>query len=50
VLFISVPTVKSHVTAILGKLGLRSRTAAAGYAHAQGLIPHLPVSGTSLNP
>jgi DNA-binding NarL/FixJ family response regulator len=37
-LFIGVPTVKSHLTAILGKLGLPSRSAATAYAHTHGLL------------
>jgi DNA-binding CsgD family transcriptional regulator len=37
-LFISVPTVKRHLTNILGKLGLPSRSAATAYAHTHGLI------------
>jgi DNA-binding CsgD family transcriptional regulator len=37
-LFISVPTVKSHLTSILGKLGLPSRSAATAYAHTHGLL------------
>jgi non-specific serine/threonine protein kinase len=37
-LFISVPTVKSHLTAVLGKLGLPSRSAATAYAHTHGLL------------
>ena len=37
-LFISVPTVKRHLTNILGKLGLPSRSALNTYAHAQGLV------------
>jgi DNA-binding NarL/FixJ family response regulator len=32
-LFVSVGTVKVHVTRILGKLGVRSRSAATDYAH-----------------
>lgn len=36
-LFISTPTVKAHVTNILAKLALDSRTAAASYAHRHGL-------------
>jgi predicted ATPase/DNA-binding CsgD family transcriptional regulator len=37
-LFISVPTVKSHLTSILGKLDVPSRSAATAYAHAHGLL------------
>jgi non-specific serine/threonine protein kinase len=37
-LFISVPTVKRHLTNILGKLGLPSRSAATAYAHTHGLV------------
>lgn len=37
-LFISVPTVKRHVTNILGKLGLPSRSALNTYAHTHGLV------------
>ena len=37
-LFISVPTVKRHLTNLLGKLGLPSRSAAAAYAHRHHLI------------
>ena len=36
-LFISVPTVKRHLTTIFGKLGVASREAAADYAHARNL-------------
>jgi DNA-binding CsgD family transcriptional regulator len=36
-LFISLPTVKRHLTTILGKLGLPSRSAATAYAHTHGL-------------
>jgi ATP/maltotriose-dependent transcriptional regulator MalT len=36
-LFISVPTVKRHLTSILAKLGLPSRPAAVAYAHTHGL-------------
>jgi non-specific serine/threonine protein kinase len=36
-LFVSVPTVKRHLTTILGKLGLPSRSAATAYAHTHGL-------------
>ena len=38
VLFISVPTVKSHLTNLLGKLGLPSRSAATAYAHTHGVL------------
>ncbi|MBW3634088.1 MAG: tetratricopeptide repeat protein, partial [Chloroflexi bacterium] len=37
-LFISVPTVKSHLTNVLGKLRLPSRSAATAYAHTHGLL------------
>ena len=37
-LFISVPTVKRHLTNILGKLELPSRSALNTYAHTHGLI------------
>jgi predicted ATPase/DNA-binding CsgD family transcriptional regulator len=37
-LTISVPTVKSHVTNILGKLDLSSRSAATAFAHREGLV------------
>jgi DNA-binding NarL/FixJ family response regulator len=36
-LFVSVGTVKVHVTHILAKLGVKSRSAAAGYAHRHDL-------------
>jgi DNA-binding CsgD family transcriptional regulator len=36
-LFISVPTVKRHLSTILGKLGVPSRTEASTYARAHGL-------------
>lgn len=36
-LFISVPTVKRHLTNIFGKLGLPSRSALTAYAHTHGL-------------
>jgi predicted ATPase/DNA-binding CsgD family transcriptional regulator len=38
VLFISVPTVKRHLTNVLGKLGLPSRSALNTYAHTHGLV------------
>jgi len=38
VLFISVPTVKRHLTNVLGKLGLSSRSAATAYSHTHGLV------------
>ena len=38
-LYISIPTVKRHLTNILGKLGLPSRSALNTYAHAHGLGP-----------
>lgn len=37
-LFISVPTVKRHLTNVLGKLGLPSRSAATAYAYTHGLL------------
>jgi non-specific serine/threonine protein kinase len=37
-LFISVPTVKRHLTNILAKLDLPSRSAATAYAHTHGLL------------
>lgn len=37
-LFISVPTVKRHLTNILAKLNLSSRSAATAYAHTHGLV------------
>jgi DNA-binding NarL/FixJ family response regulator len=37
-LFISVPTVKRHLSNILGKLGLPSRSAVTAYAHRHGLV------------
>ena len=37
-LFISVPTVKRHLTNILGKLELPSRSALNTYAHTHGLV------------
>ncbi len=37
-LSISVPTVKRHITTILGKLDLPSRTAAAAWAHTHGAL------------
>ncbi|MBA3517606.1 MAG: AAA family ATPase, partial [Rhizobiales bacterium] len=37
-LFISVPTVKRHLTNILGKLNLPSRSALTAYAHTHGLV------------
>jgi non-specific serine/threonine protein kinase len=36
-LFISVPTVKRHLTTILGKVGAPSRSALTAYAHTHGL-------------
>jgi DNA-binding NarL/FixJ family response regulator len=36
-LFISLPTVKRHMTTILGKLGVSSRKAATAYARTHGL-------------
>jgi DNA-binding NarL/FixJ family response regulator len=37
-LFIGEATVKTHVSRILGKLGLRDRTQAVIYAHESGLV------------
>ena len=37
ILFISVPTVKRHVSTILAKLDLPSRPAAVAFAHTHGL-------------
>jgi DNA-binding CsgD family transcriptional regulator/tetratricopeptide (TPR) repeat protein len=37
-LFISVPTVKRHLTNVLAKLGLPSRSAATAYSHTHGLV------------
>jgi excisionase family DNA binding protein len=37
-LYISVPTVKRHLSTILAKLALPSRAAAAAYAHKHGLV------------
>ncbi len=37
-LFISVPTVKRHLTTIFAKLGVPSRAAATAYAHTHGLV------------
>ena len=37
-LLISLPTVKRHLTNVLGKLGLPSRSLAAAYAHTHGLV------------
>ena len=37
-LFISVPTVKRHLTNVLAKLDLPSRSAATAYAHTHGLL------------
>jgi non-specific serine/threonine protein kinase len=37
-LFISVPTVKRHLTTVLGKLGLASRSAATAYAYIHRLV------------
>jgi DNA-binding CsgD family transcriptional regulator len=37
-LFISVPTVKRHLTNILGKLDLPSRSALTAFAHTHGLV------------
>ncbi|HET7035745.1 MAG TPA: response regulator transcription factor [Thermomicrobiaceae bacterium] len=37
-LFVTVPTVKRHLTNILAKLGLPSRSAATAYAHTHGLV------------
>jgi DNA-binding CsgD family transcriptional regulator len=37
-LFISVPTVKRHLSTVLAKLGLPSRSALTAYAHTRGLV------------
>ena len=37
-LFISVPTVKRHLSNLIGKLGVPSRTGATAYARAHGLV------------
>ena len=37
-LFIGVPTVKSHLSNLLGKLDLPSRSAATAYAHTHDLL------------
>ncbi len=37
-LCISVPTVKRHLSTVLGKLGLPSRSAATTYAHTHHLV------------
>ena len=44
-LFISERTVHVHVRRILAKLGVSSRTDAAGLAIRQGLVPMQPTSG-----
>ena len=38
-LFLSVPTVKEHVSAVLLKLGAENRVQAAVVAHQAGMIP-----------
>jgi DNA-binding CsgD family transcriptional regulator len=38
ILFISVPTVKRHLSTILSKLALPSRSAATAFAHSRGLV------------
>ena len=38
-LFVSLDTVKKHVTHLLGKLGAANRTEAAAWARQLGLIP-----------
>ncbi|HLJ68469.1 MAG TPA: response regulator transcription factor [Chloroflexota bacterium] len=43
---ISERTVRTHVSSILGKLGLASRTQAALYAIREGLVPTPPEPGT----
>jgi predicted ATPase/DNA-binding CsgD family transcriptional regulator len=37
-LYISIPTVKRHITNVLGKLDLPSRSVATAYAHTHGLV------------
>jgi DNA-binding CsgD family transcriptional regulator len=39
ILFVSRRTATTHVTNILGKLGVKSRAAAVDYAHRHGLVP-----------
>lgn len=39
-LYLSRSTVKFHVSTILAKLGVSSRTEAVGLAVEQGLVPH----------
>ena len=39
-LHIAEVTVKTHVAAVLSKMGLRNRIAAAIYAHEHGLLDH----------
>jgi DNA-binding NarL/FixJ family response regulator len=41
-LFISPRTVKAHVTVIMAKLGVGSRTGAVAYAHRHGLVGPAP--------
>jgi DNA-binding NarL/FixJ family response regulator len=41
-LFISMPTTKTHVAAVLAKLDLRDRVQAAIFAHDQRLVPRVP--------
>ncbi len=38
-LVVSMPTTKTHVAAVLAKLGLRDRVQAAIFAHEQGMLP-----------
>jgi DNA-binding NarL/FixJ family response regulator len=43
-LFLSVRTVEGHVARICGKLGVRTRTAAAAAAIAEGLVASAPAA------